>query len=170
MANESLFVVFSHGQESGPWGTKISHLADVARAAGAKVDSIDYRGITDPTERVSRLVETLVDESAPLLLVGSSMGGHVAASAANALRPRGLFLLAPAFFMPGFEALTPTGADCPTAIVHGWSDDIVPPENSIRFAADTRCDLHLIAGDHRLTEQLPTISVLFRHFIDGLMQ
>ena len=47
------------------------------------------------------------------MLVGSSLGGHVSAAAAAALRPRGLFLLAPAFYMPGFEAYTPQDVACP---------------------------------------------------------
>ena len=41
-------VVFSHGQESGPWGRKISALADVARSEGYEAHSVDYRGIDAP--------------------------------------------------------------------------------------------------------------------------
>ena len=39
-------VVFSHGKETGPWGTKIRRLADVAQAAGWQVLSIDYAALT----------------------------------------------------------------------------------------------------------------------------
>ena len=35
------YVVFSHGKESGPWGTKIAALADIARAEGYEVESVD---------------------------------------------------------------------------------------------------------------------------------
>jgi hypothetical protein len=38
-------VIFSNGKESGPWGTKIRTLADIAKAHGHEVDSIDYTGI-----------------------------------------------------------------------------------------------------------------------------
>ena len=38
------YVVFSHGQDSGPWGTKITALAETARAEGYEVESVDYRG------------------------------------------------------------------------------------------------------------------------------
>ena len=62
-----------------------------------------------------------------------------AAAAAARLRPRGLFLLAPAFYMPGYEDYTPQDVRCPTAIVHGWHDDIVPVENSIRWAREHQC-------------------------------
>ena len=30
-------VIFSHGQESGPWGTKIRAMADLVRGMGCKV-------------------------------------------------------------------------------------------------------------------------------------
>ena len=45
-------VVFSHGLESGPWGRKISALAEVGRAEGYDVHSVDYRGITEPLARI----------------------------------------------------------------------------------------------------------------------
>ncbi|MGH8540495.1 MAG: alpha/beta hydrolase, partial [Stenotrophobium sp.] len=35
-------VCFAHGKESGPWGTKITHLAEVARGHGYEVMSPDY--------------------------------------------------------------------------------------------------------------------------------
>src|SRR5437016_14666416 len=50
-------VVFSHGQESGPWGRKISALAEVARSEGYDTHSVDYRGIDEPRARVARLVD-----------------------------------------------------------------------------------------------------------------
>ncbi len=162
-------VVFSHGQESGPWGTKISALAETAKATGARVDSIDYRGIADPTARTDKLIAVLKEQAGPLVLVGSSMGGHVAASAALALQPAGVFLLAPAFYMPGFEGLTPAPADCPMSIVHGWKDTVVPPQNSVRFAEVAHCDLHLIDSDHRLTDALDKINVLFEAFLKKVL-
>ena len=50
-------VIFSHGQESGPWGTKIRAMAATVEALGCKADSIDYQGIADPGERVDKLKE-----------------------------------------------------------------------------------------------------------------
>ena len=49
-------VVFSHGQESGPWGKKISAMAAVVQELGCVAISIDYQGIADPTERVQKLL------------------------------------------------------------------------------------------------------------------
>ena len=54
-------VIFSHGQESGPWGTKIKAMAGRAKALGCEADSIDYQGIADPTERVRKLVAACRD-------------------------------------------------------------------------------------------------------------
>ncbi|MBP6514427.1 MAG: alpha/beta fold hydrolase [Steroidobacteraceae bacterium] len=161
-------VVFSHGLESGPWGDKISAMADVARSEGFEVESVDYRGITDPGDRVTRLLSYCRDLQGDLVLVGSSMGGHVAATASALLRAQGMFLLAPAFYMPGHEDLTPKPAKCPTTIVHGWRDDVVPVENSIRYAREHGATLHILDGDHRLHEQIAQINYLFEYFLVDL--
>ena len=161
-------VVFSHGQESGPWGTKIKAMAARVRDMGCAADSIDYQGISDPSARVARLIEACESMSAPLVLVGSSMGGHVATAAADAVAARGLFVLAPAFYMPGYEALTPAPPGMPMAIVHGWRDDVVPVDASIRYARAARAALHIIDGDHRLTEQIALINDLLERFLANL--
>ena len=159
-------VIFSHGQESGPWGTKIRAMSECARALGCVVDSIDYQGIADPAERVQKLVRECSGITDSLLLVGSSMGGHVATAAADTLGAAGLFVLAPAYYMDGYENLTPAAPGCPICIVHGWHDDIVPVENSIRFAGQCSADLHLVDGDHRLTANIDAINAYLQRFIE----
>ncbi len=77
----------------------------------------------------------------------------------------GLFLLAPAFYLPGYAVQSPMPSTQFVSIVHGWRDDVVPAQNSIEFAAKHRCDLHLIDGDHRLNGALPTIELLFKLFV-----
>ncbi|MEQ9562309.1 MAG: alpha/beta hydrolase [Woeseiaceae bacterium] len=161
-------VYFSHGQESGPWGTKIRAMAGVARALGCRVESIDYQGIADPTERVEKLIAACEGVKEPVLLVGSSMGGHVATAATNAVPAVGLFVLAPAYYMPGFDALTPKAPEIPIVIVHGWRDDVVPVENSIRFASQCGATLHLLDDDHRLTDSIDEICRYLEHFIKRL--
>jgi pimeloyl-ACP methyl ester carboxylesterase len=161
-------VVFSHGKESGPWGSKITAMAAVARDLDLGVESVDYRGIDDPGERVEKLVEAAGGLQGPLVLVGSSMGGHVSAAAAVRLNAAGLFLLAPAFYMPGFEKYTPQGLAMPAAIVHGWRDAIVPVENSIRWAREHRTALHVLESEHRLEDQIGPICLLLRDFLTAL--
>jgi pimeloyl-ACP methyl ester carboxylesterase len=161
-------VVFSHGKESGPWGSKITAMAAVVRDLGKAVESVDYRGLNDPADRVRKLIEAASTLKGPLVLVGSSMGAHVCATAAGHLKPRGVFLLAPAFYMAGYEEYTPQDVSCPTVIVHGWQDDIVPVENGIRWAREHRAALHVLDSDHRLENQIDAICILLREFLTAL--
>jgi predicted esterase len=161
-------IVFSHGQESGPWGTKICAMSDMVKSLGCAVQSIDYQGIADPTARVEKLLAECAAIDDRLILVGSSMGGHVATAAATALGAAGLFVLAPAYFIPGYEELTPTPPAMPICIVHGWNDDVVPVENSIRFAAACNAELHILDSDHRLTANIEEINYYLRRFIETL--
>jgi pimeloyl-ACP methyl ester carboxylesterase len=161
-------VVFSHGKESGPWGSKITAMAAVVRDLKLAVESVDYRGLDDPGDRVQKLIATAAQLKEPMVLVGSSMGGHVSAAAASRLKPRGLFLLAPAFYMAGYEEYTPQDVTCATAIVHGWHDAIVPVESSIRWAREHAAALHILNSEHRLEDQIEAICLLLREFLVAL--
>lgn len=94
----------------------------------------------------------------------------MATAAAEKLQVAGLFVLAPAYFMPGYEELTPSVPDLPICIVHGWHDDIVPVENSIRFAGSCGATLHLVDGDHRLTANIDEINYYLKMFIEQLQK
>ena len=160
---------FSHGQESGPWGTKICAMADTARTEGWTVESLDYRGIDDARVRADKLVEYCQDQGGPIVLVGSSMGGYVATAAASRVGARGLFLLAPALFMTGYGEYMPDQLPAvPTMIVHGWRDDVVPHEGSIRYGRETGASVVLLDSDHRLTASIDIITRLFRDFLADL--
>lgn len=85
---QNLLVVFSHGKESGPWGSKIQALANVAERLGGHVISVDYRehpaGVhhdQNAEGEAERRVEQLLALEPPahlqVVLVGSSMGGYV---------------------------------------------------------------------------------------------
>src|SRR6185312_3610062 len=161
-------VVFSHGQESGPWGRKISSLAEVARSEGYESHSVDYRGLNEPRQRVARLVEFCKELSGELVLVGSSLGGYVAVASASLLHARGVFLMAPALYMPGLPELRQGALDCPMTVVHGWRDDVVPFDHSVRFAQSYRAALHLLESDHNLHNQIRVIQYLFEYFLIAL--
>lgn len=162
-------VVFSHGKESGPWGAKIRAMAELVEGLGCNVESIDYQGMDDPTERVNTLIAASKEVDDAVVLVGSSMGGHVATAAAAEVGAAGLFVIAPAFYMPGYEDLTPKAPEIPIAIVHGWRDEIVPVDNSIRFAAACRAEMHIVDGDHRLTENIDEINYYLQRFIEKIV-
>jgi alpha/beta superfamily hydrolase len=151
-------VCFAHGKESGPWGTKITHLAEVARARGFKVMSPDYSHSHDPQVRVRQLLE-LAPAAKRLVLVGSSMGGYVSAMACAALHPQALFLLAPALYFPGWDE-EPQSIPRLCTVVHGWEDDIVSPEVAIRFSRRHNAELHLLQSGHTLNDQLEILAAL----------
>lgn len=164
MSSQNL-VCFAHGKESGPWGTKITHLAAVARRHGYDVMSPDYSHTHDPRARIAQLL-TLAPRADNLVLVGSSMGGYVSAMACTALKPRALLLMAPALYFAGYDE---EPADIPAlcCVVHGWRDDIVPVERSLRFAQKNRSALHLLDSDHMLNDQLPALELLFSDLLQS---
>jgi pimeloyl-ACP methyl ester carboxylesterase len=159
------YVVFSHGKDSEPWGSKIAAMAEIARDEGFHVESVDYRGIDDPQARVTRLLAFCKDLRGQLVLVGSSMGGYVSVAGSSLLQARGMFLLAPALYMPGYEKFSPRPAMCPTTIVHGWRDEAIPVDNSIRFAREQKATLHIVDSDHRMLDQIRAINHFFAYFL-----
>lgn len=161
-------VCFAHGKESGPWGTKITHLAEVARRRGFEVMSPDYSHSHDARVRVTQLL-ALAPRARRLVLAGSSMGGYVSAQACAALQPAALFLMAPALYFPGWEE-EPRDIPALCSVVHGWGDDIVPVERGIRFAQTHRSALHLLDSDHGLNDQLPALALIFDDLLARVLQ
>ena len=53
-------------------------------------------------------------------------------------------------------------------IVHGWRDEVVPVENSIRYAREQSATLHIIDADHRMQDQIALINYLFEYFLVSL--
>lgn len=165
-------VIFAHGKESGPWGSKITYLADIAKQFGAAVLSPDYSNLSDPEQRVAHLLalpEVAQRASTRLVLVGSSMGGYVSTVASQTLKPAGLFLLAPALGLPGYATQAPTPGCDNVEIVMGWGDTVIPVANVIGFAAQHQATLHLLNGDHRLISVLPEVGDIFRAFLQRVL-
>lgn len=158
-------LIFSHGRESGPWGYKIKRLAPIAGHAGCAVESIDYTDLMDPDHRVERLVSLLNKQQGAPILVGSSMGGYVSLVASEQVDVRALFLIAPALYMAGFGKQEYQSKSPVIEIVHGWSDDVIPVENSIQYARGADCSLHIISGDHPLNQSIDRLEDLFRAFL-----
>ena len=151
-------VVFLHGKESGPNGSKIRGL----RAAGWDVLAPDCEGIEDVAQRVAIAREAVMQEPGPLALVGSSMGGLTAALLWSELaehpeapRIEGVFLLAPALNWSEAEGIAHVHPN--TSILHGVQDDVVPIEASRVFAAAHRCPLLEVDDGHRLAASHPAI-------------
>jgi alpha/beta superfamily hydrolase len=158
-------VYFAHGMERGPWGTKITRLAVVAEELGCGVESIDYTDTMDPEIRAERLVTILSREQDGFVLAGSSMGGYVSLVASESVEAKAVFLMAPALYVPGFKKQQYHSRSSHIEIVHGWSDDVIPAQNSIKFARHVDCSLHLISEDHSLNGSLDVVADLFERFL-----
>ena len=177
---KKLLIVFSHGKESGPLGSKIRALMKVAEGRDALVMSVNYRehppgtvhdqdAAGEADRRVAQLLNTPLPAHRQLVLVGSSMGGYVSTLASQHLLVDGLFLMAPAFYLADYNHQQPVPRARATLVVHGWRDDIVPPVNSVQFAQRHRCELHMLDGDHRLNAALPKIVQLFELFLQNII-
>ena len=162
-------VLFAHGKESGPWGSKIKHLAAIAERHGAKVLSPDYADLNNPDARIHRLLSMELLPHDQLIMVGSSMGGYVSTVASEKLQPSGLFLMAPAFYIPGYTVQNPVSGAKRCCIVTGWRDDVIPVEHSIRFAQSQQAELHILDGDHRLNDVLADVGTLFDRFLSHVL-
>lgn len=93
------------------------------------------------------------------------MSGWVAAEAASRVGAHGVFLLAPALYVPGYPSQAPEVPAAGTEIVHSWNDEVISCDNAIRCARVRRCSLHLIDGDHRLNARVPLLCDLFGAFL-----
>jgi pimeloyl-ACP methyl ester carboxylesterase len=162
-------VLFAHGKESGPWGSKIKHLAQIAKGHGTQVHSPDYSMMQNPEDRIRHLLSLPLVPHEGLILVGSSMGGYVSTVASQTLNPAGLFLMAPAFYLKGYANQDPRSCAAHTAIVTGWQDEVIPAEHSIRFAKAHCAELHLLNADHRLNTVLPQLGQIFDAFLGRVL-
>lgn len=175
METKQIHVIFSHGKESGPAGRKIQCLVDVATAMGLETTSVDYRGCDSAEERVALLKETIGRLGMPseqVVLVGSSMGGYVSTVVASEKPVAGLFLMAPALWMPA-EEYTVRDYQPKTSLIeitHGLNDDVVPFENSVCFARNRQgITLHLVDDGHRLGASHGFLAIHFKLFLETLL-
>ena len=157
--------LYNHGKDSTPWGEKTLAFAEIAKQHGNEVESPDYRNQPDPDERVKQLLAMDLTGYDKIVLVGSSMGAYVATLAAETIKPCGLFLLAPAFYLPGYQQTEFNPPAERTRVYHGWQDDIVAPENSWKFCQKYRVHLQMLNSDHRLISELPKLQQEFDRFL-----
>ena len=159
--------IYNHGKDSIPWGEKTIQFAEVARRCGYAFEIPDYREQLDPDQRVGQLLAMDLSGYDEIVLIGSSMGAYVATAASESIKPKGLFLLAPAFYLPGYRQteFKPSAEDI--RVFHGWQDDIVPPENAWRFCQKYRVRLNLYDTDHRMLSVMPQLTDEFSRFLAG---
>lgn len=78
-------VIFLHGLESGPDGLKIQKMRATAEAMGWQTVAPDGRFSRDPVKRSKAVLAQWPHQARCVYLVGSSLGGYVAASIAATL-------------------------------------------------------------------------------------
>lgn len=161
-----MIIVFSHGRNTKPDDLRIVALRQIAHSHGIDSISIDYTHLPSPEDRVEHLKHKFLELNDDVALVGVSMGGYVSVLANEAQQTKGLFLLAPAFYIDTYAVQSYKQIDVkPFDIVHGWEDDVVPADNSIRFAQTNRCDLHMIHDNHLFEHQFSKVKALFEYFL-----
>lgn len=163
------FLILSHGLESGPDATKVSALAAIAEPLGFRSARPDYRDLDAfrdvgrIDERIARLKQHAPADT-PVVLAGSSMGAFISALASSELNCVGLFLIALPVDIPGY-ARPFTAACVPTALVHGWDDELCPVDAAIAFARGRGDAITLVRDDHRLSGHVDFVAEQFRLFL-----
>ena len=165
-------VILSHGLQSGPQATKVSALAAVAAARGWASVRPDYRDIDAVGEsfaidaRVARLLDS-TPGTGRLVFAGSSMGAFISGFASIQRTCDALFLLALPIAIPGYRQAFGAAA-VPTALIHGWDDELCPVDAVIEFARARGATLHLVRDDHRLSAHVDFCADVFGRFLAGL--
>jgi predicted alpha/beta-hydrolase family hydrolase len=169
--------ILSHGFESGPDATKVTALAEVAERLGwshARPDYTDLDAMRAVSElgdvhaRLARLLG-LAREAArrgPLVLAGSSLGAWISARATLEVPVAGLYLMAPPVRMG--EAPPLDAARVPTAVVHGWDDELIPARDVVAWAGARRARLLLVDDGHRLSDHVEASADAFEALLATL--
>jgi len=151
-------LVFAHGLEGAPQGTKITALKE----AGLEVIAPDGRGMV-LSDRIAGL--EAATRGGGVVLGGSSYGGLAAAWLAARFPDRflGLLLCAPALHLYEDPVTDPEALCAPpglhTHILHGAGDEVVPIDASRRYLArsGSHVTLQTVDDGHRLTASIPAL-------------
>ena len=169
--------ILSHGFESGPEATQVTALADVAERLGWSHERPDYTDL-DARHEVSRLgdVAARLDRlrarahaaaaGGPLVLAGSSLGAWISGRVSLEVPVAGLFLMAPPVRMGEAPALE--AAAVPTAVIHGWDDELITAADVVAWAQPRRARLLLVDDSHRLAAHVDASAKAFAELLAGL--
>lgn len=138
-------IVFFHGLENGPHGSKFHQLVD----SFGDVISPDFTGVLDIHERLCMAEEALKDIP-EMFIVGSSFGGLLAVLFANKHPDRvlGYVLCAPAVHRLSEDI---HNVPLQASIIHGNKDSVVPLAASQAFASQHNISLIVVDDDHPLS-------------------
>ncbi|MEO7259544.1 MAG: hypothetical protein ABIW35_08455 [Luteimonas sp.] len=169
--------ILSHGFESGPDATKVTALAAAAQRLGWSVERPDYTDLDarsavselgDVPSRVQRLLQ--IAQAAvgrgPLVLAGSSLGAWICGQVSLQVPVAGLFLMAPPIRLGAAHPLD--AARVPTAIIHGWDDELIPAAQVVDWAQARRARLLLVDDTHRLSAHVEASATAFAAWLATL--
>lgn len=144
-------LLFAHGLESGPEGRKTVWL----REAGHDVRAPDCRGF-DLESRIDTLVDAIIEDDPPRIVVGSSFGGIAGLAATIVAKRRGVVVPSLVLYAPALQLTVPDrfgislAPPCRTIVVHGTRDEIIPIEVSRAWCRTHRMTLVECDDDHSL--------------------
>lgn len=192
MQNPIITVIYSHGRFGSPWyGFKIEALRPVALKMGINMISIRYPEdmlITEMEEKLLNVIKDDVNVPGDLVFLSSSRGAYISTRVSkeiidyyeaeearmddDKILPKrhvlGQFLIAPAFYIkPDYypDQNPIPAANLKTSIVHGFDDNVIDCENSIKFSKLFKSQLYLVEGGHRLNSQRDRLCLLFESFL-----
>lgn len=169
--------ILSHGFESGPDATKVTALAEIAERHGWSHERPDYgdldarhevSALGDVAARLQRLLALARAAAArgPLVLAGSSLGAWISGAASLQVPIAGLFLMAPPIRLDAAHPFT--AAQVPTAIVHGWDDELIPARDVLAWAQARRARLLMVDDTHRLSAHVAASAQAFAGLLQAL--
>ncbi len=148
-------VLFLHGKESGPHGSKYKALVK----AGFAVTSPDLQELDLP-DRV-RVVESILTREVFDVVVGSSLGGATAILASQSYPVPAMVLCAPAVgFLDNQDLKFPTKC----MVLQGKGDAIVPHQDVLNFCLAWDLSLTTVQDDHRLGNHTDTLVAMVREY------
>jgi pimeloyl-ACP methyl ester carboxylesterase len=147
-------IVFIHGLEGSSQGDK----ATLLRKLFPGIITPDFPGLLEDRMKI---LEKILGEQSGWILIGSSLGGLMAALFAcrHPGQVRKLVLLAPALVLPEFAEANPQPIDAPTIIYHGTKDTLVPLE-PVRILAERvfrNLTFHVVDDEHRLFKTMQEV-------------
>lgn len=164
-----MLIIFSQGRDMRVQDKPLSYLSKIAKNAGSEVITIDDRDLNNnPTLRAQRLIDLVKKTDQKIILVGFSMGGYTSMLAYEQAREKvqGAFLIAPALYLENENYPQKNyAADLKITLIHGLKDNIVPYQNSLKYAQLSNNILHLLPSNHLMLDQLDLICNLFVVFL-----
>ncbi len=136
-------ILFLHGLESSPGGTKVKYLESLGHEVlNPSLPKEDFEASID-------IAQKEYDKNNPDVVIGSSRGGAIA----MALQKENTktILIAPAY--KKFN-IRPSHATCSEndIILHSLGDDVVPIADSANLVSDYNYNLHVCGADHRMSD------------------